>query len=266
MAAFLFKLVFAPLMLAATSMAGRRWGSTVAGALAALPVSAGSIAFFVSIEQGAAFGSRTAAATLVGIGSLAWFSLGYAWLSRRFGWPVSLAVSYLIVAIASVAIIPLAQAPGIVAFVFSLAALAVASRLMPAAQEIEAGKPPSWDIPARMIVAAVVVVAVTALAGMLGPQLSGLLAAVPMLSSVLLVFTHRHEGSERARGILRGFVAGLVATSIFLEIVADGVVPLGVGPAFAVALAACLGYQAVAIRWIRREPLAPTAAAPNPLA
>lgn len=74
-----------------------------------------------------------------------------------------------------------------------------------------------------------------------------------MITSVLLVFTHRHEGAERARGILRGFVAGLVATSIFMEIVADGLMPLGIGPAFALAIAALLGYQAIAIQWIHRR-------------
>jgi hypothetical protein len=105
------------------------------------------------------------------------------------------------------------------------------------------------------------VVTLTALAQPLGPQLSGLLAAVPMLSSVLLVFTHRHEGAERARGILRGFVTGLVATTLFLEIVADGAVPLGVVPAFAAATAACLAYQAAAIWWIRRSAGVPVGAA-----
>ncbi len=252
MAALLFKLIFAPVMLATTALVGRRWGAAVAGALAALPVTAGSIAFFVSLEQGAAFGSRTAVATLVGVGSLAWFSLGYAHLSRRFGWPVCLAVGYLIVAVASVAVVPLANAPGFLVLGFVLLTLAIASRLMPPAQASPRQTPPAWDIPARMLTGAVLVIALTALAPALGPQLSGLLAAVPMLSSVLLVFTHRHEGGERARGILRGFVAGLVGTSLFLEIVADGVVPLGIGPAFALASAACLGYGALAIRWISR--------------
>lgn len=257
MAALLFKLIFAPVMLATTALVGRRWGAAVAGALAALPVSAGSIVFFVSLEQGAPFGSRTAVATLVGIGSLAWFSLGYAHLSRKFGWPVCLVLAYLIIAVASVAVIPFAKAPGFLVLGFVLLTLGVASRLMPPAQPSPPLTPPAWDIPARMLTGAVVVMALTALAPALGPQLSGLLAAVPMLSSVLLVFTHRHEGGERARGVLRGFVAGLVGTSLFLEIVADGVVPLGIGPAFGLASAACLGYGALAIRWISRSSGAP---------
>jgi hypothetical protein len=264
---FLFKLVFAPLILATTSLVGRRWGASVGGALAAAPVVAGSITFFVSLDQGTAFGSRTAVATLIGAGSLAWFSLAYAHLSRRFGWPVCLAGAYGVfagaygvVAVVSIAIVPPADAPGLVAFGLALLALAVGSRLMPPAQGGPRQTPPAWDIPARMATAAAIVVVVTALAQSLGPLLSGLLAALPMITSVLLVFTHRHEGAERARGILRGFVAGLVATSIFLEIVADGLIPLGIGPAFALAIAAFLGYQAIAIRWIHRRSGAAAAA------
>jgi hypothetical protein len=265
MVALLFKLIFAPVMLATTSLVGRRWGASVAGALAALPVVAGPITLFVSLEQGAAFGSRTAAAALVGIGSLAWFSLGYAHLSRRFAWPICLAAGYAIIAVGSFAVVPLSNASGFVVFGFALLALAIASRLMPQAQASPRQRPPAWDIPARMVTGAVLVVGLTALAGSVGPQVSGLLVAVPTISSVLLVFTHRHEGAERARGILRGFVAGLVATCLFLEIVADGVVPLGIGPAFVLATAACLGYQVVAIRWISRSAAA-APGSPNPTA
>jgi hypothetical protein len=250
---FLFKLVFAPLMLAATSLIGRRWGAAVGGSLAALPVITGTITFFVALEQGPAFTSHLAAATLIGIGSLAWFSLGYAQFSRRFGWPACLAGSYAIVLAASVAIVLFEHAPGIVDLAYVLASLAIAARLLPAPRPGSRREPPAWDIPARMITAAVIVVSVTTIAQTAGPQLSGLLAALPMNSTVLIVFTHRHEGAERTRGILRGFVTGLAATAVFLEIVADGVQPLGIAPAFLLAALAALSYQSIAIWWIRRS-------------
>jgi hypothetical protein len=252
-ASFLFKLVFAPVMLAATSLIGRRWGPAVGGSLAALPVITGTITFLVALEQGPAFTSHLAAATLIGIGSLAWFSLGYAQLSRRSGWPLCLAGAYAIVLVASVAIVLLENAPGIVDLAYVLVALAVAARMLPAPQPGLRQEPPAWDIPARMITAALIVVSVTTIAQTAGPQLSGLLAALPMNSTVLIVFTHRHEGAERTRGILRGFVTGLAATAVFLEIVADGVGPLGVAPVFVLAALTALAYQAIAIWWIRRS-------------
>jgi hypothetical protein len=248
----LFKLVSVPLLLAATSLVGRRWGTAVGGALAAVPIVAGSIAFFVTLDNGPEFGSRTAAATLVGVCSLAWYSLAYAHGSRRFGWPACLVFAYAAVAVASLGVIPLADAPGFLVFAIAVATLAVAYRLLPPARPSPRQAPPAWDIPARMVTGAVLVVALTGLAQSLGPQLSGLLAAFPLVFTVLLVFTHRHEGAERARGLLRGFVAGLVATSLFLEVVADGLAPLGLGPTFVLAVGAFVTYQAAVISRISR--------------
>lgn len=257
MVPLLFKLISAPLLLATTSLVARRWGTSVGGALAAVPIISGSIAFFVALEHDATFGSRTAAATLVGVCSLAWYALAYAHASRRFGWPTCLALACAVVVAASLAVIPLADVPGFVVFGVAVITLAAASRLMPPAQQGPRLMPPAWDIPARVATGTVLVVVLTGLAQSLGPQLSGLLAAFPLLFSVLLVFTHRHEGPERARSLLRGFVAGLVATSLFLEVVADGLVPLGIGPTFALAIAAFLACQTAVIRWIGRPSAAP---------
>ena len=253
MLALLFKLVSAPLLLATTSLVARRWGTSVGGALAAAPIVSGSIAFFVAIEHDTAFASRTAAATLVGVCSLAWYALAYAHASRRFGWPASLVIAYAAVAVASLAIIPLSGAPGFAVFGLAVLTLAVASAFMPATGPAVRQVPPAWDIPARVVTGTSLVVVLTWLAQSLGPQISGLLAAFPLIFSVLLVFTHRHEGPERARGLLRGFVAGLVGTAVFLEVIADGLVRLGIGPAFVLAIAAFLVYQTAAVRWISRH-------------
>jgi hypothetical protein len=247
-----FRIVTAPLILGLASLVSRRWGAAVGGALAAIPLVAGSVSFFVSLDQGPEFGSRVATATLVGVGSLGWYSLAYAHASRRFGWPVSLACATAVVLAGSVAVIAFAEALGMAAFAYAITSLAVASRLLPPAAPAPRADPPAWDIPARMATAAFLVVGITGVAEVAGPQLSGLLAAFPLVFSALVVFTHRHEGAESARGLLRGFLVGLVATSLFLEIVADGIVPLGIGPAFVAAIAAFMAYQAVAISRLRR--------------
>ena len=248
----LLRIVTAPLILGAASLASRRWGAAVGGVLAAIPLVTGSVSFFVSLEQGPSFGSRVATATLIGVGTLAWFSLAYAWASRRFDWPICLACGMAIVLAGSVVVFVFAEAPGIAAFTYAVASLAVASRLLPPAEAAPRATPPVWDIPARMATAAFLVVGITGAAEVVGPQLSGLLAAFPLVFAALLVFTHRHEGAESARGLLRGFLMGLVATSLFLEIIADGLVPLGIGPAFVAAIVVFLGYQTAAISWLRR--------------
>lgn len=249
----LLKLVVTPVLLATATLVGRRWGPNVGGVLAALPIVTGSVSFFVAVEQGSAFASRTADAALVGLAGLAWFGLAYARTCRRSGWFASLLAGYAAFLVASLAIVPLGGLPGWAAFVYVVLTLLLALRLLPAAQLGARPTPPRWDMPARMITAAILIVAITSVAQQLGPQLSGLLAALPVLFAVLIGFTHRHEGPERALGILRGFTAGLVSTALFLAIVVDAIVPLGIAPTFALATVACLALQAAAMRIMHRQ-------------
>lgn len=249
----LIKLIATPLLMATTTLVGRRWGASVGGVLAALPVVTGSVSLVVAVEHGPAFAARTASAALVGLAAVAWFCLAYAHASGRLGWPRSLLAGYLAFGLGSLAIVPLGGLSGAVCLAFVTATLVVVLRLMPAASPGPRPTVPGWDIPARMATATVLVVGITALAGRLGPAWSGLLAAFPVLFAVLLVFTDRNEGRQRALGVLRGFLTGLVATSLFLAIVADGIAPLGTGVAFGTAAAVCLAYQAAAMTFHRRR-------------
>lgn len=253
MPVLLLKLVVTPLLLAAATLVGRRWGPNVGGVLAALPIVTGSVSFFVAMEQGPAFASRTAEAALVGLSGVAWFGLAYAGTCRRWGWPVSLVAGYAAFLVASLAVVPISGFPGSAVFAYVALTLLIVLRLLPAAQVVERPSPPRWDMPARMISAAVLIVAITGVAEQLGPQISGLLAALPVLFAVLIAFTHRHEGPEHALGILRGFTAGLVSTALFLAIVVDVIGPAGLGPTFALATVACLALQATAMRAMHRQ-------------
>jgi O-antigen/teichoic acid export membrane protein len=49
------KLVLTPLLIAAASLARRRWGHAVSGWLLGLPLTSGPVAFFLAIERGASF-------------------------------------------------------------------------------------------------------------------------------------------------------------------------------------------------------------------
>ncbi|MBE0594507.1 MAG: hypothetical protein IH616_19125, partial [Gemmatimonadales bacterium] len=46
------KLTLVPLLIAGVTMIGRRWGARIAGMFAAMPVVAGPIAMFLTLEQG----------------------------------------------------------------------------------------------------------------------------------------------------------------------------------------------------------------------
>ncbi|MDS1024806.1 hypothetical protein RCF29_12255, partial [Burkholderia pseudomallei] len=85
------KLTLVPLFLLLVSIAGRRWGPSIAGWLAGLPVVAGPILFLVAVERGPAFGAHAALLSLSAIAASEAFSFAYAWTCRRHRRPLALA-------------------------------------------------------------------------------------------------------------------------------------------------------------------------------
>ena len=210
----LLKLVLAPALVVMSSMAGRRWGQQVSGMLVALPIVAGPILLITCLEQGTGFGSRAAAGALLGLVPLALFALIFAWLSRCFGW-----VSTLLISWASCLLIDL-----------------VLSRL---------ALGPWWDLPARAVATALLVLVVTAAAATLGPDLTGVLAPFPIATSVVAAFALAQLGSPGAVRVLHGVPRGLLGFSVFCFLVVVLVVPLGTGMAFVIALGTTLTVQVV---------------------
>ena len=62
----LLKLLLVPALIALISLAARKWGPGVAGALAGFPVITGSILFILSLEQDAAFVREASLAAALG--------------------------------------------------------------------------------------------------------------------------------------------------------------------------------------------------------
>jgi hypothetical protein len=250
----ILKLVVTPLLIGAASLAGRRWGAAVGGWLVGIPFTSGPIAFFLALDHGAGFAASASVGMLVGTISQALFCLAYAWTSARLRWPASFGAGTLGFAAGTVALRPL-EAPATTAFALTVAALVVALVLMPRdpsepkVPEEEKEAPPPWDLPARMVVATVFVISLTAMAPLLGPYLSGLLSPFPLFGAILAVFTHRSQGSIAATRLLRGFLFGLFAPAGFFLALAILIERLGIGLSFAAATATALAFQGVTL-WL----------------
>jgi hypothetical protein len=142
---------------------------------------------------------------------------------------------------------------GPVLLITALAALAVAIAylmLARAPREAREAAPPGFprhEIPLRMAAAALLVTLLSAAADRLRPLAGGVLAALPVLASVLAIFTHRREGPGEAAALLRGMLAGMSGFVAFCEVVAVLIVPVGVGPALAAATVVALAVPALAV-------------------
>ena len=209
------KLTIVPLLIAAITFAGHRWGPAVSGWLAGLPVVAGPVLFFIAVEHGPAFAATAAIGTLAGVAGAVAFTIVYAWVATRFAWPTSFGCG-LIAYFSVVAVLNLIAPSLYLAALVSVGALLVGPRLFPRTSSTAAIVVSSHaEVACRMLAGAALVVLVTHFAANLGPNLSGLLAVFPVITSVLAVFSHRYSGYECTVLLLRGVLFGLIALAVF---------------------------------------------------
>lgn len=250
----LFKLVATPLLIGAISLLGRRFGPTVGGLLVGLPLTSGPVAFFLALDHGASFAASASVGILTGAISSGVFCLVYGHLAFRLRWPATLLLSWgaFLVCTAALRGVSLPLAP---TFLCVVAAIAVIITLLPRGHETaREGRPAWWDIPMRMVIATLFVLALTEAAPALGPRLSGLLAPFPLFTTILAVFTQRSGGPYPTARLLQGVAIGLFAFVTFFLVVAALVTRAGVAVAFISATAVTLAIQGVALWLVGRGP------------
>ena len=249
---FALKLALVPALIGAVTLAGRRWGATVAGWLSAFPIVSGPILYFIALDQGAAFVARAAVGTLSAVLAILVFAIGYAWAATRFGWSICLAVAFAAY-FAAVAALTLAPPAVWIVAPAVYGALWIAPRLFPTlGHRAPVNSPRGNDIYLRMIAGAILVFLVTRFSAALGPQLSGMFAMFPVMASVLVAFSHRHSGAGFAVDLLRGMVLGFYAFATFCLVLALTLPMFGIGAGFTVALLSAAVVQAgsrLRLRW-----------------
>ena len=204
------KLLLVPSLMAAVTLAGRRWGPAVAGVLVGLPLTSAPVVFLLALEHGTAFAAQSAVGVLVGLVPLGSFYLAYGLLAQRARWPACAAAGWCAYLLAAVAL-----------------------------------RAPAWDIPFRMVTATAVVIALTALAHTLGPRLSGLLAPFPVTGAVLSIFTQRLDGDHAVIRLIRGMGLASFTFAAFFLVLAELLDRRGTAAAFGVAIAVAVVMHGV---------------------
>jgi hypothetical protein len=194
---------------------------------------------------------------LLGLVSLIGFVVVYARLAGRRSWLVSLLAGWLAFALGTLVFsavsLPAGAALGVAAGGM-LAGLVLLPR--PGGEQRSHRAPPGWDLPMRAACALALVLTLTAVAGWLGPQLSGLLAPFPIIATVLATFTHTQRGTDDLLRLLRGMLSGFGAFALFFFTLAVSLRSLDTAAAFALASALALLAQAGAFVLAPGEPAA----------
>lgn len=243
------KLVIAPAFVGILSLIALRYGHRAAGWLVALPINTGTIVLILTLTEGPGFAATAALGALLGIVSLSGFVVGYARSAARYRWPICLGIAIGGFAVSTVV---LSQAPEFVPadLAGAVGAVMVVLALVPRREEpLPPPSTPRWEIPVRMLTAALLVLTITTAAAGLGPRLSGLLTPIPVFTITLVIFTHSRHGPAHVFVFLDGLLNGLFSFAAFCTVVGLLLVPLGLLPAFALGLVAFLGVYVV-VRWI----------------
>jgi hypothetical protein len=246
----LTELLTAPVLIGCSTLACRRWGARIGGVVSAFPAVVGPVLLITLQQHGAAFTARVANGTLLGLTALSAFVLAYARVAVYAGWGVSLFGGWMSAAIVATLVGWLGRGVGFpVGLVLAAASLAAAYAGMPAgsATELLAPHEGRVELPLRAALTVVLVAILALAAGAVGPLVGGMLAALPVLASVLATFTHHRGGSDAVTALLRGMLAGMAGFVGFCAVVALLVVPAGAPAAFAVATLSALGLQILAV-------------------
>jgi hypothetical protein len=244
----LLKLCLVPSLVAAVTLASRRWGLRVGGVLTGLPMVAGPTLCFYAIEQGNGFAASAARAALLGIAATGAFCVAYSRSAGSVSWPLSVLAGWSAFGFVAAATYGIRDLSGIGEFAIASGVLLVGRSLVrPPAMPIAIAIHPRWDLAMRMLASGLVVVLLTGLAARLGARLSGILSAFPVVTLILAVFTHIQHGADAVSVFLRALLRGLHGFALFCIVFSAALGPLGwsLWSAVSVALAAQLVLQTV---------------------
>ncbi len=251
--------VLAPLLVFAATLTARRFGARIGGVISAFPALVGPLLLLVAHEYGPAATARAANATLFGLAGLGVFACTYANLATRHGWGASLAISW-ICAVALAALVGrlgrgIVFPGGLLAAAVSLTA---AYRLLPRSdsEPYRGSVRFRTGLALRTSTTAGLILVLAGAAAAFGPEIGGLLAGLPVLASVLAVFTHREQGAQAAIVLLRGMLSGMAGFVGFCALVALLIVPVGLAPSMACAtiLALLVQVGCASSRWVAPRP------------
>ncbi|MFJ2363586.1 hypothetical protein ACIPIN_07735 [Pseudomonas sp. NPDC087697] len=243
----LLKLSLIPGFLLLISLAGKRWGPSVAGWLSGLPVVVGPILFFLAVEQGPAFAAQAATAALSAMFAMIAFCVVYAQAAQKLDWPAALMIALLSWATAAV-VLSLIPASLVFSTLAATTALLAAPYLFPSVQPLASGPAPKSDkLLLRMLAGALLTLAVTLLASTVGERWSGLLAVFPVLGSVMAVFSQQTRGPAFTAALLRATATGMYSFAAFCLTLALALPHWGWG-AFVLGVAVSLGMLLITKR------------------
>ncbi len=235
MSLLVLKLAVTIIAVVGLTLVAERLSTRAAGVLAGFPHGIAIVLWFIGTEQGGEFAAQAARFATAGLGANVMLAWSYGEIARRAGRGPMAVVG---AALGSVGVF-LALAAGlnglspgpVLAVVLAVALIGLARLLVglwPPAAAFEKPRFRLGEQVARAALAGAIVVAVTGLAALIGPQWAGLLAGFPVVSFPFFLILHLRHGPDPVVAVVRHYPFGIMALVVYTLIVAPGFGLLGV--------------------------------------
>ena len=250
----ILKLTVVPLALLAFGIVERLHGPRIAGWLAGFPIVAGPLLVFVTLDQGAAFGSAAALGAFFGLVPWLAFAMTYAWAARRWRWFWCALIGFAVWTLVAMLAVWVEDGPRwletipLIAFVIALFA-------QPRGEASDEEREHVWwGLPARMVAGAALTMVITQCASAMGTHWSGIFATFPVMGSIIAISSHVQYGRHAVQEAVAGMSMGLASVGAFCFAAYILLAMTGIWTAFALALAASSTAHALTWLLFKRKP------------
>jgi len=195
----------------------RRAGPRAIGLAAAIPVNSMPALFWLSLERGSAYASSAALGTLWGTGLTVLLGASFARLASALHPAGAGLLAWLGVGALAVATTSLSSTPAVAA-ALTICAILVGRAALPPAPAHDPARRSAGRSAAllSMAAAAAMSLVVSGLSRYSGPQLCGLVAAIPVVGMFTLNAGYRRGGAPLMLRVLHGYLDGMAAKAAFL--------------------------------------------------
>lgn len=240
----LLKLLLVATSVLLSTLAARRFGHAVGGAVAGMPMIAAPIMAILLFDHSVLEVRGIALATLACVPATILHIVTFAAAARKWSWQVSVSLALLAYAIAGFMLTRTPFGPvaiSVLAFAAPVAGLWIAAQQTPEPMPVHV---PQAELVLRVAAAVAMAAAIILGAGTLPTAVSGILLAVPITGTILPCFTLQRYGAAATASLMTGFLQGLHGFTAFFLALYWGLARMHAVIAFCVALAAALAMAA----------------------
>jgi len=238
------KMAIAASVVIGATIAAERAGPLIGALIATLPVSAGPSYFFLAFEQNAAFFSQSALGSLLLNASTAIYATTYVLLSQRHSFIVCVP-SAILLWLGSFVLFSTFIRDGNVAAVLNILVFGTCFYLVRHYRNVRMPKIKLrwYDFAFRAGLVGTLVGIILLLNSVMGPIVTGALAAFPIVFTSMMLILHQRYGGPACAAVMANGITGLIGFGIAAYVLHMSVQQIGVPAALAIALCITVAWN-----------------------